>query len=104
MKTPCCRFCQSTDLYLAIDLGMTPLSNAYVSKEKAHLRESFYPLQAFVCKKCFLVQVDELESPEEIFSNYAYFSSYSKSWLEHSKKYAHQMIERFDLTPQKNVV
>ena len=66
--------------------------------------EPFYPLRALVCGSCFLVQLEEFETPERIFSDYAYFSSYSSSWLEHSRRYAEQMIERLGLDGDSHVV
>lgn len=66
--------------------------------------EPFYPLQALVCSSCFLVQLQQFESPENIFSDYAYFSSFSESWLSHAREYATQVIERFGLNEQSSVV
>ena len=83
---------------------MSPLANSYLPPERAEDMEPFYPLRALVCGKCFLVQLEEFETPEQIFSDYAYFSSYSSSWLEHSRRYAEQMIERLGLGAQSNVV
>ena len=68
------------------DLGMSPLANSYVSPERVNAMEPFYPLRALVCGRCFLVQLEEFETPHEIFSDYAYFSSYSTSWLEHCRR------------------
>jgi SAM-dependent methyltransferase len=86
------------------DLGMSPLANSYLPPERANAMEPFYPLRALVCGKCFLVQLEEFESPEQIFSDYAYFSSFSSSWLEHSRRYAEQMIERLGLDSSSQVV
>jgi len=83
---------------------MSPLANSYLPPEAANSMEPFYPLRALVCEKCFLVQLEEFETPERIFSDYAYFSSYSSSWLEHSRRYAEQMIERFGLGGASHVV
>ena len=90
-----CRFCKNHLEYMFIDLGKTPLANSYLSKESDFEMEREIPLNALVCQKCFLVQVDEYEKPEDIFNNYAYFSSYSTSWLEHTKKFVTEMIEKF---------
>ena len=80
-----------------VDLGMSPPSNALLDAERLTKMERFYPLRAFVCGKCFLVQLEEFESPQEIFSDYAYFSSYSTTWLEHCKRYAERMVEELPL-------
>jgi 2-polyprenyl-3-methyl-5-hydroxy-6-metoxy-1,4-benzoquinol methylase len=77
---------------------MSPLCQDHIKPEELKQTESFYPLHAYVCSNCFLVQVEEFVSPNEIFTDYAYFSSYSDSWLHHIKKYADQVTERFDIT------
>lgn len=82
-----CRFCNQELSFLFADLGMSPLSNSFIKKIELEEKESFYPLHAYVCEECFLVQLGEFESPENIFREYAYFSSYSSSWLEHAKLY-----------------
>ena len=81
-----CRFCGSQDLHSFVDLGMSPLCESFVKREDLNHLEAFYPLHAFVCADCFLVQVPTLVSGEEIFGGkYAYFSSYSDSWLRHDR-------------------
>jgi hypothetical protein len=87
-----------------VDLGMQPLSNAYVSVSDAEAMEPFYPLHARVCGGCLLVQVPEFQSPERIFSDYAYLSSMSDSWLEHCRRYAKDMIDRLRLDGSRLVV
>ncbi|GHN02628.1 methyltransferase [Cytophagales bacterium WSM2-2] len=77
---------------------MSPLCEDHVKPEELKQMEPFYPLHAYVCSKCFLVQVEELVSPSDIFSDYAYFSSYSDSWLAHIKKYTEQVLQRFEIT------
>jgi SAM-dependent methyltransferase len=99
-----CRFCGAPLEAVFADLGMSPLANSYVSAERVNAMEPFYPLRALVCGSCFLVQLEEFETPHEIFSDYAYFSSYSSSWLEHARRYTEQMIDRFDLGPESHVV
>jgi SAM-dependent methyltransferase len=99
-----CRFCGAPVEDVFADLGMSPLANSYLSPERVNSMEPFYPLRALVCAKCFLVQLEEFETPEQIFSDYAYFSSYSSSWLEHSRRYAEQMIERLGLDGSSKVV
>ncbi len=99
-----CRFCHAPLDDVFADLGMSPLANSYLPPERANAMEPFYPLRALVCAKCFLVQLEEFETPEQIFSDYAYFSSYSSSWLEHCERYAEQMIERLGLGADSQVV
>jgi SAM-dependent methyltransferase len=99
-----CRFCGAPLEAVFADLGMSPLANSYLPPEQANRMEPFYPLRALVCGQCFLVQLEEFETPERIFSDYAYFSSYSSSWLEHSRRYSEQMIERLDLGASSHVV
>ena len=104
MSTTACRFCGAPVTDVFADLGMSPLANDYLPAERFNAMEPFYPLRALVCAKCFLVQLEEFETPEQIFSDYAYFSSYSSSWLEHSRRYAEQMIERLGLDGDSQVV
>ena len=99
-----CRFCRSELKHSFVDLGMSPLANSYVAPDDLQKMEPFYPLHAFICDTCFLVQLNEFESPEHIFSDYAYFSSYSQSWLEHAKTYVNEMVERFGLGSDSQVV
>jgi SAM-dependent methyltransferase len=104
MSQTACRFCGAAVEAVFADLGMSPLANSYLPPERANSMEPFYPLRALVCGECFLVQLEEFESPDHIFSDYAYFSSYSSSWLEHSRRYSEQMIERFGLDSSSHVV
>jgi len=99
-----CRFCHAPLSLSFCDLGMSPLSNAYVEISASQKMEPFYPLHAFVCEQCWLVQLEEFESPQQIFGDYAYFSSYSDSWLEHSKRYVDAAIQRQSLNAQSLVV
>jgi SAM-dependent methyltransferase len=99
-----CRFCQAPLEDVFADLGMSPLANSYLSPERANGMEPFYPLKALVCASCFLVQLEEFETPEQIFSDYAYFSSFSSSWLEHCDRYAKLMTERLGLGAHSQVV
>jgi SAM-dependent methyltransferase len=92
-----CRFCKGTLSHTLVDLGETPLANSFLKDLNAAETEKYYPLHARVCSNCFLVQVEDVVPPEEIFSNYAYFSSYSKSWVEQARHYADQQIKRFSL-------
>jgi len=99
-----CRSCGSGALRTFVDLGMSPLANSYVEPEALGSMEPFYPLHAYVCEKCFLVQLMELESSERIFSHYAYFSSYSRSWLEHAQAYVHMIVPRLGLDRSSRVI
>jgi SAM-dependent methyltransferase len=103
MATPC-RFCATPLEHVFVDLGMSPLANSFLTAEQGNRMEPFYPLRALVCSKCFLVQLEQYETPDHIFSDYAYFSSYSTSWLEHSERYAAAMVERFGLGAESHVV
>jgi len=98
-----CRFCNNRLSYTFLDLGMSPLSNAYVTQENSQQAEPFYPLHAYVCDNCFLVQLPQVQTSENIFSDYAYFSSFSDSWLSHSEKYVEMIVRRFQFH-DKNLV
>lgn len=104
MNRCCCRFCGSILEHTFIDLGMSPLCESYVKPEQLNQMEPFYPLHAYVCGACFLVQLQEYVSPNQIFSDYAYFSSYSDTWLQHAKDYTEKMVERLQLHAPSQVV
>ncbi len=104
MSQTACRFCGAPLDAVFADLGMSPLANSFLPPERANGMEPFYPLRALVCRECFLVQLEEFQTPEHIFSDYAYFSSYSSSWLEHSRRYAEQMTGRLGLDGESHVV
>lgn len=97
MTEPTCRFCGTPLNRVFVDLGMSPLSNAYLAESQLLDPEPFYPLKVFVCDHCLLVQLPEFEPPEKIFSDYAYFSSVSDSWLQHCEQYADAMRNRLSL-------
>lgn len=100
-----CRFCQNSLTYEFVNLAASPPSNSYLRAEQLNEPEIFYPLRVFVCEKCFLVQIDEYKKAAEIFDeNYAYFSSFSKSWLEHSRKYVEMMCARFGFDGNSQVI
>jgi SAM-dependent methyltransferase len=86
-----------------VDLGMSPLCESYPAAGQWNQGEMYYPLHVYVCDKCWLVQLEEYESPESIFSDYAYFASYSDSWLKHCERYCNEMKERFSLNEQSFV-
>ncbi|SRR6266545_4435178 len=99
-----CRFCAAPLLHTFVDLGMSPLANSYLTPSQLNRMEPFYPLHVYVCASCFLVQLEEFESPEHIFSDYAYFSSYSDTWLQHAKAYTAKVVERFGLDAHSYVI
>ena len=99
-----CRFCGSELQQVFLDLGLSPLANTYLKEEDLQREEPQFPLLLYVCGECLLVQLEEWESPENIFGDYAYFSSYSESWLRHAKAYVGMMIGRFGLNADSKVV
>jgi hypothetical protein len=99
-----CRFCATELRHSFADLGSSPLANAFLKPGDLGRPESFYPLHAYVCGECFLVQLAEFEAPEEIFRDYVYFSSYSDSWVEHARRYVEDAVERFRLEPTSSVI
>ena len=99
-----CRFCKNPLEHMFVDLGNTPLANSYLTKESDFEIEKEIPLNALICEKCFLIQIDEYEKPGDIFNNYAYFSSYSTSWLEHIKKFVMETIEEFNISDQDQII
>ena len=101
---PTCRFCGSPLSRTFCDLGMSPPSNAYRSAADLRKAETFFPLHAYVCEKCWLVQLEQFHAPDEIFSDYAYFSSYSDSWLAHCRQYVETVTKRLNLGTASQVV
>ena len=99
-----CRFCDQPLRFTFVDLGMSPLCESFLSLEQLNGMEPFYPLHAYVCEHCFLVQLEEYVSPEHIFTEYAYFSSYADTWLKHCQDYTNLVSERFGLTGESFVV
>lgn len=99
-----CRVCNNELEIIMADLGMSPLANSYMKEENLNKVEAFFPLKTYVCSQCFLVQLEKYESPENIFSDYAYFSSVSTSWLEHAKNYSEEMRVMLSLEQNNKVV
>ena len=100
-----CRFCKTKLEHLFIDLVNSPASNSFLTPEQLNEPETFYPLKVYTCHKCFLVQVDEYKKSDAIFdSNYAYFSSYSKSWLKHASDYVDKMTDRYKYNEDSLVI
>ncbi len=93
-----CRFCETPLSETFVNLGKSPLANSFIEASAANDPETKFPLHVFVCSHCFLVQLPQHERPDAIFSkNYAYFSSFSESWLRHAQAYVNTMIRRLDL-------
>lgn len=100
-----CRFCKSEVTDLFIDLINSPASNSFLTEESLAHPEVFFPLKVFTCRNCFLVQIAEYKKSAAIFNDqYAYLSSYSTSWLAHSKRYTEKMIDRFNLSKTSKVI
>lgn len=100
-----CRFCENTLTNEFVDLGFSPPSNSFLKPSQLNTPETFYPLKIMVCEKCFLVQIDEFAKHDEIFSSdYAYFSSFSTSWLAHAKSYTEMMVNRFGFNQDSSVI
>lgn len=103
MKSNNCRFCNTPLTMVFADLSSSPLANSFVDKSSIN-DETFYPLCAYVCNNCLLVQVTEYENPDNIFADYAYFSSYSESWLKHAEEYVNMIVHRFGLDKDSQVI
>jgi SAM-dependent methyltransferase len=99
-----CRFCEAPLVHTFADLGMSPIANNILTEEQLGAMEPFFPLHALACDQCFLVQLEEFETPQAIFSDYSYFSSYSTSWLEHCRGYVEMATARFELDQGSQVV
>ena len=105
MNSRACRFCGAGLDTTFADLGMSPVSNAFLKPDQVDRMEPFYPLHAYVCGRCFLVQLEQFEAPDAIFGDdYAYFSSYSDSWLVHARSYVQSVIPRLGLDANSQVV
>jgi Putative zinc binding domain/Methyltransferase domain len=99
-----CRFCNASLRHTFVELGMSPLCESYITAQQLNRMEPFYPLHVKVCKECFLVQLEEYVNREHIFKEYAYFSSYSDSWLRHASNYVDMISDRFNLGPRSLAV
>ncbi len=99
-----CRFCGRELKHSFVDLGMSPLSNSYIPLEASEKGQMTYPLHVRVCDKCYLVQLGEFESPQDIFGDYAYFSSFSTSWLRHAEEYVNHMMKDYGIDEKSQVV
>jgi SAM-dependent methyltransferase len=99
-----CRFCSAPLQHTFVDLGMSPLCESYVPPERVGAVEPFYPLHVRICEQCLLVQLEEFVAPQDIFTEYAYFSSYSDSWVAHARDYVESAIDRFRLNEDSLVV
>lgn len=101
---PECRFCRARLRLTVVDLGMSPLCESYLRADEIRRMEPFYPLHVFVCEQCYLVQLEEFVSAGEIFGEYAYFSAYSTTWVDHARRYVEMIRERLSLGPADLVV
>ena len=99
-----CRSCGTPLEHTFVDLGMSPMANSYIKPEQLNRMEPFYPLHVYVCAKCWLVQLEQFATPHDIFSDYAYFSSFSDSWVAHARAYVDMIAERFRLNQSAKVV
>jgi SAM-dependent methyltransferase len=99
-----CRFCATALEATFVDLGMSPLCQTHIEPRQLNHMEPFYPLHTWVCGKCFLVQLEQFVAPADIFTEYAYFSSYAESWVEHARRYAELMRTQLGLGPQSLVM
>jgi hypothetical protein len=104
MNKPLCNFCKTPLVHTFVDLGMAPMVSAYLSEEQLQKPEPFYPLHAYVCANCLLVQLPEMQTPEQIFGDYPYLSSCSKSWLVHIQNYVNYMVKRFGFNKDSQIV
>jgi SAM-dependent methyltransferase len=104
VSKPGCLSCGTALRHTFVDLGMSPLCESFLPAEKLNQMEPFYPLHVWVCEECFLVQVEEFVSPREIFTEYAYFSSFADSWVEHMRRYAEGISDRLGLGSRSFVV
>jgi SAM-dependent methyltransferase len=104
MVTSRCRFCGARLQHTFVDLGMSPLANSYLTPAQLNQMEPFFPLRVYVCERCFLVQLEEFASPQQIFTEYAYFASYSDTWLEHARSFVDLALNRFSLNANSRVV
>lgn len=99
-----CRFCNNSDLHVFLDLGMSPLANSNLTSSELNNVEYFYPLCSYFCSQCYLVQLDEFEHPENIFSNYDYFSSFSDTWNHHVESFVDSLISKFNISQEKQII
>jgi len=104
MNSVVCRFCSTKLEDTVVDLGMSPLCESYLAADQLDRMEPFYPLKVWVCRKCYLVQLSEYVKVEEIFNEYAYFSSFSSAWLKHAEEYVAKMTDQLELGPKSFVV
>ena len=99
-----CRFCNTVLEKVFLDLQKSPLANSFLTEKALKQKEPFFPLCTFICEKCFLVQVTDSERPENIFNTYAYFSSYSETWLNHVQNFVDLIIQKFSLNEKTLVI
>jgi SAM-dependent methyltransferase len=100
----CCRFCGARLEDTFVDLGLSPLCEKYVAPDRLDEVEQFYPLHVWICRQCLLVQLEAVVTPQELFDDYAYFSSYSDSWVAHAGMYCADVVQRFSLGANSRIV
>jgi hypothetical protein len=101
---PTCRFCDAGLELTVVDLGMSPLCESFLREEQTRMMEAFYPLRVLACERCWLVQLEAFVAPEDIFTEYAYFSAYSTAWVEHAREYVETIRGRLGLGEDDLVV
>src|SRR5258708_3342152 len=99
-----CRFCEAPLSETFVDLGSSPLSNSYLAPGDLGAPETYFPLRVYICSSCLLVQLPEHERPSAIFTDYAYVSSYSATWLDHCERYAKRMVDELALGAESLVL
>src|SRR5262245_11947950 len=103
-RRTCCRLCNAPLAKTFVDLGMSPLCESFLGGDQTDQMEAYFPLRVLVCDQCFLVQLQEYVKPTHIFTEYAYFSSYSTSWVQHARRYCEAVVTRFSLGPKSKVI
>jgi 2-polyprenyl-3-methyl-5-hydroxy-6-metoxy-1,4-benzoquinol methylase len=99
-----CRFCNKLLTTVFVDLGNSPLSNSFLTIKEVNMEEVFHSLCTYVCDKCLLVQLPEFESPEHIFREYPYFSSYSTTWLKHAEEFVEMITKKYDFNDKSTII
>src|SRR5260221_13159128 len=102
--TSTCRHCGSALAVSFCNLGTSPLANSLIEQENRSAAEKYYPLELFVCSKCFLVQLDAFETPDAIFGNYSYFSSFSDTWVAHAKRYVETICDEYKFDQKSQII
>jgi len=104
MSSGICNYCNKELKHIFVDLGLSPLSNSFLSHDQLNVHEEIYPLKSFICENCLLVQLNHFVMPEKIFNQYFYFSSYSESWLSHIKSYTDMIVNSFEINKDSQII